>query len=62
MFLVYKIIGYRSITGEHPQALMGHKFRADRGNYFFTQHVIKTWNSLPQNVAMAARLNVLKWD
>lgn len=36
------------------------KVRGDERKYYFTQHIFKLWNSLPQEVAAAAHLNGFK--
>ena len=36
--------------------LIGGRLRTDKGKYFFTQHIVKLWNSLLQDVVMATWL------
>lgn len=38
----------------HPVKLMDNRFRADKRKYYFAKRVIKKWNLLPKDVAIAA--------
>ena len=37
----------------HPMKLVGGRSRTNKRKDVFTQHVVKLWNSLPQDVVMA---------
>ena len=36
---------------------IGGRFSTDKRKDFFTQHIVKLWNSLPQDVVMATNLD-----
>ena len=38
-------------TQDHPIKLIGGRFRTNKRKYFFTQHIVKLWNSLSQDVS-----------
>ena len=40
--------------------LIGGRFRTNKRKDFFAQHIVKLWNSLPQDVVMATNLDVSK--
>ena len=37
--------------------LIGGRFRTAKMKDFFTQHIVKLWNSLPEDVVMATNLD-----
>ena len=47
-------------TRSHPMKLFGGRSRTNRRKYLFTQHIVKLWNSLPQDVVMATNLDGFK--
>ena len=47
-------------TRGHPLELSVGRVRTDERNYFFIQHVVSLWNSLPQDVMMASGLDAFK--
>lgn len=47
-------------TQEHGEKYSGARSEADKRKYFFTQHIITFWNSLPQDVVKAKALMELK--
>ena len=47
-------------TRGHPLRLSVGRVRTDKRKYFFTQHVVSLWNSLPQDVVMASGLDDFK--
>ena len=51
-------------TRGHPMKLNGGSSRTNKGKYVFTQHIVKLWNSVPQDVVMATNLDGFKtgWD
>lgn len=44
-------------TRGHPLKWTGGTDRTDKGKYFFTQHVVNLWNSLPQDIVAAPGLD-----
>ena len=40
--------------------LIAGRSRTNKRKYFFTQHIVKLWNSLPQDVVMATNLDGFK--
>ena len=40
--------------------LIGGRSRTNKRKYFFTQYIVKLWNSLPQDVTMATNLDGFK--
>ena len=44
----------------HPMKLTGGRSRTNKTKDFFTQHIVKLWNSLPQDVVMATNLDGFK--
>lgn len=48
----------------HSKKLQSGKFKTDTQKYISTQHVIKPWNSLPQEIVEAKNLAMFKegWD
>ena len=40
--------------------LIGGRSRTNKRKYFFTQLIVKLWNSLPQDVVMATNLDGFK--
>lgn len=46
----------------HSMKLNSNKLRRNNGKYFFLQHILNLWNSLPQDVVMTAPSLALKRD
>ena len=44
----------------HSIKLLSSRVRTDRRKYYFTQRVINTWNSLPQEVVAATSIDSFK--
>ena len=44
----------------HPYKLVKNRARLDIRKYFFSNRVVNTWNSLPENVVMAETVNSFK--
>ena len=44
----------------HPMKLIGGRSRTGKRKYFITQHTVRLWNSLPQDVVMATNLDGFK--
>lgn len=56
---------HNTTTCGHPMMLNAGRFRDGRGRgrerkYFFTQRTVKSWNSLPEDVALATNLDAFK--
>ena len=47
-------------TRGHPMKLVGGRSRTNKRKDFFTQRIIKLWNSLTQDVVMATNLDDFK--
>ena len=53
-------LSHNTRTWGHPMNLIGGRFRTDKRKEFFTQHIVKLWNPLPQDVVMVSHLDGFK--
>lgn len=45
------------VTSRHPMKLSSSRFKTNKRKYCFTKHIIKFWNSLPQDAMEAKNIN-----
>ena len=57
---VFFSLSHNTRTRGHSMKLLSSRVRTDRRKYYFTQRVINTWNSLPQEVVAATSIASFK--